>query len=132
MHIAFEDDRAMAVLVTEPMNPGQFFLVPKAHVTTLDEMGEKNTAHPFEITRRLVQAIRKAGIRCEGTLRFICRSSRPRFCRIWWCSYFRVSRVIRCGRKRGYRGTDHRGILKPGGCFGGRSWRRGGLMAPGL
>lgn len=67
MHIAFEDDRAMAVLVTEPMNPGQLFLVPKAHVTTLDEMGEENTAHLFEITRRLVQAIRKAGIRCEGT-----------------------------------------------------------------
>jgi histidine triad (HIT) family protein len=67
VHIAFEDELIVAVLATEPVNPGQLLVVAKAHVDTLGELGDKDAAHLFEVTRRLIQAIRKAGIRCEGT-----------------------------------------------------------------
>ena len=67
VHIAFEDDLAIAVLVTEPVNPGQLVLMPRAHVATLEEMGEESVARFFDISRRLIRAIRKAGIKCEGT-----------------------------------------------------------------
>ena len=67
VHIAFEDDLAIAVLATEPVNPGQLVILPRAHVATLEEMGDENVARFFDTTRRLIRAIRKAGIKCEGT-----------------------------------------------------------------
>ena len=67
LHIAFEDDLAIAVLDAKPVNPGQLVILPRAHVATLEEMGEESVARFFDITRRLIRAIRKAGIKCEGT-----------------------------------------------------------------
>ena len=67
VHIAFEDDLAIAVLATEPINPGQLSVFPRAHLDALEALGEASVARFFDIARRLVRAIRAAGLRCEGT-----------------------------------------------------------------
>lgn len=40
VHIAFEDDLVIAVLATEAVNPGQLIVFARAHVATLEEMGQ--------------------------------------------------------------------------------------------
>ena len=64
--IAYEDDLVTALLASKPINPGQLVIVPKEHAATLAQLGEETGTHLFQVTMRLMEAIGKSGIKCDG------------------------------------------------------------------
>ncbi len=64
--IVYEDDAVIAIMTIEPVNPGHTLVLPKKHFTYMGDMDDSTGAHLFTATRRVEQAIRKSGVRCEG------------------------------------------------------------------
>ncbi|MFW5964874.1 MAG: HIT family protein, partial [Natronomonas sp.] len=53
----YEDDRTLAFLDIEPLNPGHALVVPKPHRETLTEMDADLVADTFRSARRVAEAI---------------------------------------------------------------------------
>ena len=69
--IIYQDDIVIVFLDINPINPGHTLVVPKAHHAYLNEMDEATGMHLLKITMRTAQAIRKAGVNCEGINLFL-------------------------------------------------------------
>ncbi len=64
--IVYEDDAVTAFLDTLPINPGHILIVPRRHVTHLAGLDPADGARMFQAAQKLVAAVRKSGLRCEG------------------------------------------------------------------
>jgi len=70
-HVLLENDLIVAFLDTNPVAPGHSLVVPKRHaVGPADLTFAENTA-VFQAGRELAAALRKSGLRCEGTNYFV-------------------------------------------------------------
>jgi len=69
--VAYEDDTVIAIMTIGPVNPGHVMVMPKQHIAYLADMDEDTGVHLFRITMRMEQAIRKSGVRCDGTNLFL-------------------------------------------------------------
>ncbi|MCB0571083.1 MAG: HIT family protein [Phaeodactylibacter sp.] len=63
----YEDDKVIAFMDIMPINPGHVLAVPKAHFRELNEMDEETGAHLFRVGMRIDRALRRSGLRVEGT-----------------------------------------------------------------
>ena len=64
--VVYEDAIVVAFLDLGQINPGHILLVPRVHVSSAANMDETTGAHLFTIGLRMDQAVRRAGVRCEG------------------------------------------------------------------
>ncbi len=62
----YEDEKVLAFLDIQPVNPGHLLVLPKGHFAHLHEMDEETGAHVFRAGMRLERALRGSGLRCEG------------------------------------------------------------------
>jgi len=62
----FEDDRCLAILDINPVNPGHVLVVPKAPAVMVADLDPAVAAHMFSVGVRLSQAVRAAAPKCEG------------------------------------------------------------------
>jgi diadenosine tetraphosphate (Ap4A) HIT family hydrolase len=69
--VAYEDDVLVGLMDLHPVNPGHVLLVPRRHAPYLADLKEETGAHAFRIAMRMQQAIRAAGIKCEGINLFV-------------------------------------------------------------
>jgi len=69
--IVYEDNIVIAIMTIGPVNPGHVMVMPKKHIIYMADMDEDTGMHLFKITMRIERAIRKSGIRCEGTNLFL-------------------------------------------------------------
>lgn len=69
--VVYEDDIVIVFMTIGPVNPGHMLVVTKAHIPSMAEMDEAIGMHLFRIVMRLERAIRKSGVRCEGTNLFL-------------------------------------------------------------
>ena len=69
--VAYEDDRAVAVMDLNPVNEGHLFVLPRAHAELLGELDDETGAHLFRVAMRLAAALRRTEIRCEGVNLFL-------------------------------------------------------------
>ncbi len=59
-HVVYEDERSMAFLDINPSAPGHTLVIPKAHVTRVEDLSEEDAAALFGTLHRLVGKIQDA------------------------------------------------------------------------
>jgi histidine triad (HIT) family protein len=64
--IVYSDEKVMAILDAEPVNPGHVEIFPKTHITQLFELDEGTGALMFKIAMRIANALRQSTVKCEG------------------------------------------------------------------
>ena len=69
--IAYSDEKVMAIMDIQPVNPGHVLIIPKIHATQLSELSEETGAHMFKIAMRIAEALRQSGTKCEGINLFL-------------------------------------------------------------
>lgn len=69
--VVFEDDLCLAIMTTEPVNPGHLLVLPKAHAPYLADLDEATGGRLFAVAMRMAAAIRASGLRCEGINLFL-------------------------------------------------------------
>jgi histidine triad (HIT) family protein len=69
--VVFQDERCIAFMDIQPVNPGHLLVVPIEHAATLSDLDEDVGAHVFRVAQRLAGALRASGIRCEGINLFL-------------------------------------------------------------
>jgi histidine triad (HIT) family protein len=69
--VAYSDEKVMAFMDIQPVNPGHVLVIPRAHASQLSELDGETGAHMFKIAMRISKALRISGIRCEGTNLFL-------------------------------------------------------------
>jgi histidine triad (HIT) family protein len=65
-HIIYSDEKVIAFLDIRPINPGHTLVIPREHVASLEELDTPIDGHLFTIARRIANALRNSGLRCEG------------------------------------------------------------------
>jgi diadenosine tetraphosphate (Ap4A) HIT family hydrolase len=69
--VVYEDKTIMALMTIAPANPGHVLVITKKHFTALASMEEQVGMYLFKITKRMADAVRKSGLRCEGINLFL-------------------------------------------------------------
>src|SRR4051794_32539842 len=65
-HVVFEDEMSLAFLDARPLFPGHTLLIPRAHVETLTDLPDKQTAQFFANVKMLSAAVERA-VQAQGT-----------------------------------------------------------------
>ena len=55
-----EDERTLAFMDINPINPGHLLVIPKAHAATVLEVGEEDMAATYRVAKRLAGAVQRA------------------------------------------------------------------------
>ena len=69
--IFYEDDLVLGLMTIEPITPGHALIIPRQHVSKLDDLDKELGRHLWTVSHRTAAAIRKSGVRCEGINIFI-------------------------------------------------------------
>jgi len=65
--IVAENDRVIAFMDIEPINPGHTLVIPKDHYAALEELPPDIGAEMFKMALKINQALRQSDIKCAGT-----------------------------------------------------------------
>lgn len=69
--IVFSDDKVLAFMDVSQVNLGHVLVIPKTHADNLAQLDPETGAHLFKVTMRLVTAVRRSNVRCEGVNLFV-------------------------------------------------------------
>jgi diadenosine tetraphosphate (Ap4A) HIT family hydrolase len=69
--LAYEDERVLAVMDLSPVNQGHLFVLPRAHVESLEDLDENLGTHLFRVAHRLARALYRSGLPCAGVNMFL-------------------------------------------------------------
>jgi histidine triad (HIT) family protein len=61
-----EDDRCVAFMDVQPINPGHALVVPRKHAPYLADLEAEDGAQMFRVAQRVAAALRECGVKCEG------------------------------------------------------------------
>lgn len=64
--VVYSDDKVMAFLDIQPVNPGHVLVVPRVHAAQLSELDPETGGYMFKTAMRIAAAVRGSGVRCEG------------------------------------------------------------------
>jgi histidine triad (HIT) family protein len=64
--IVYSDDKVMAFMDIQPVNPGHMLVIPRMHASKLADADEETGAQLFRVAMRVAQGLRLSGLRCEG------------------------------------------------------------------
>jgi histidine triad (HIT) family protein len=64
--VVYSDEKVLAFLDVQPVNPGHVLVIPKAHAARLSELEEETGAHFFRDAMRISKALARSSVRCEG------------------------------------------------------------------
>ena len=64
--LVYEDETSVAVMDISPVNPGHVLVMPKEHVSGLDDLHADTGSHLFAIALRISRALRRSPVRSEG------------------------------------------------------------------
>ena len=69
--VLYQDELVLAFMDIQPVNPGHLLVIPRAHSELLSQVEPIASARMFSVGQRFAQAVRNAGIRCEGVNLFL-------------------------------------------------------------
>ena len=69
--LVWEDDLCIAIMDIQPVNPGHVLVIPKEHVTLLQDVDDDVCAHLLKIGKKVGAAIRKTDIEHEALCYFL-------------------------------------------------------------
>lgn len=64
--VVYTDERVMAIMDVQPVNPGHVLIIPKTHAARLSELDEETGGYMFKIAMRVAEALRQSCVKCEG------------------------------------------------------------------
>jgi histidine triad (HIT) family protein len=64
--LVYSDEKVLAFMDIQPVNPGHVRVIPKAHAAGLSDLDEETGAHMFKVGMLLADAVRQSGVKCEG------------------------------------------------------------------
>lgn len=67
----YSDSLCVALMTTEPVNEGHAMVIPRQHLSYLEDLPPDLTAHIFLIGQHLAAAIRSSGVPCDGVNLFV-------------------------------------------------------------
>lgn len=67
----YRDEHCAAFMDIQPVNPGHLLVVPVRHAANLVELDEQTAGRLMQLAHRLVAALRRSGLRCEGVNLFL-------------------------------------------------------------
>jgi histidine triad (HIT) family protein len=69
--IVYADDRVLAFMDIQPVNPGHVLVIPHTHAAGLAELDREVGQQVFSVGMDLAAAVRRSGLRCEGVNLFL-------------------------------------------------------------
>jgi histidine triad (HIT) family protein len=69
--VVASDEKTMAFMDVQPVNPGHVLVIPKNHACLLSELDEVTSMQVFRMATRVAQALRDSGLKCEGVNLFL-------------------------------------------------------------
>ena len=69
--LVHQDALCSAFMDIQPVNPGHVLVVPNRHAPYLSDLKEEEGAQMFRLAQRLVAALHKSGVTCEGVNFFL-------------------------------------------------------------
>lgn len=67
----YQDERVVAFMDYQPVNPGHVLVAPRRHVALLDDLDEELSVEVYRVAHRLSRALRRSGLRCEAVNLFL-------------------------------------------------------------
>ena len=64
--VVYTDEKVLAFMDIQPVNPGHVLVIPKAHASGLSNLDEETGAHMFKVGMRVADAVKRSGVKCEG------------------------------------------------------------------
>lgn len=64
--VVYEDADTMAFMDIRPLTPGHALVIPKVHAAHLADLPPEAGMKAFETSRKVAEALRASGLRCEG------------------------------------------------------------------
>ncbi|KYG66458.1 hypothetical protein AZI86_05275 [Bdellovibrio bacteriovorus] len=67
----YEDDVCLAFLDIHPITEGHVLVIPKSHKERFTQLDAQTAGHLFQIGHKILKAIEKSDLRCEGANLFL-------------------------------------------------------------
>lgn len=64
--MVYSDEKIMAFMDIQPVNPGHVLVIPKIHAAQLSELDPELGAYMFKVAMRVAGALRQSSVKCEG------------------------------------------------------------------
>ncbi len=64
--MVYSDEKTLAFLDSQPINPGHVLVAPRAHASQLADLDEETGGHVFKVAMKIAAGLRRSGVRCEG------------------------------------------------------------------
>jgi histidine triad (HIT) family protein len=64
--VLYSDERVLAFMDHQPVNPGHVLVIPKGHASRLAELDGETGAWLFRVAMRVAEGLRLSGLKCEG------------------------------------------------------------------
>ena len=64
--IVYADEKALAFMDIQPVNPGHTLVVPRSHISRLSQLDENTGVHMFKVAMRVAEGLKHSCVRCEG------------------------------------------------------------------
>jgi len=75
--LVYEDEHVVAFMDIRPLTQGHVLVVPRSHADCLEALDEDLGTHLFRAGHRLVRALRRSGLPCEGVNLFLADGRLP-------------------------------------------------------
>jgi histidine triad (HIT) family protein len=69
--IVYGDEKVLAIMDIQPVNPGHMLIIPKVHADGLADLEEETGAHIFKIAMQVADGAKRSGVKCEGVNLFL-------------------------------------------------------------
>jgi histidine triad (HIT) family protein len=69
--VVYEDDQVVAFMDHQPANPGHVLVARRHHAVLLDQLDENLSLEVYRVAHRMIRALRRSGLRCEGVNLFL-------------------------------------------------------------
>jgi histidine triad (HIT) family protein len=64
--VVYSDEKVLAFLDIQPVNPGHVLVIPKTHAKELSELDPEVGGQMFNAAMVVAEGLRKSGMKCEG------------------------------------------------------------------
>jgi len=64
--VVFSDEKVIAFLDIQPVNPGHVLVIPRAHAKELSELESEVGGQMFKAAMIVAEGLRKSGLKCEA------------------------------------------------------------------
>jgi histidine triad (HIT) family protein len=69
--VVFSDEKIVAFLDIQPVNPGHVLVIPRAHAKELSELESEVGGQMFKVAMIVAEGLRDSGLKCEGVNLFL-------------------------------------------------------------